>query len=118
MSLAVALGAVGNDESAAQMIPWLRKADPQDCAHESLLIQAVIGALGQLKYEPAVEELERWAGSSDRMIRMQTAEALHVFFKSEKAIEILESLLKDGEKQVVQQAQYSLDALKRLQSEN
>ena len=109
MSLAVALGAVGNDESAAQMIPWLRKADPQDCAHESLLIQAVIGALGQLKYEPAVEELERWAGSSDRMIRMQTAEALHVFFKSEKAIEILESLLKDGEKQVVQQAQYSLD---------
>ncbi|KAA8495659.1 hypothetical protein FVE85_1814 [Porphyridium purpureum] len=112
MCVAVALGAVGDENTGAQMLPFLTRADPRNCEQDSLLIQGIIGALGQLGYEPCVGELARWLNTNDRMIRLQVAEALNMF-DTPQALALLEGLVQDADQQVAQQATYSLDALRK-----
>mmetsp|Transcript_10646 Transcript_10646/g.19203 ORF Transcript_10646/g.19203 Transcript_10646/m.19203 type:complete len:357 (-) Transcript_10646:1499-2569(-) len=113
MCLAVALGTRGDKNAVTTLLPMLQRNAIEDCSNQSLVIQGIIGALGQLGAVEALPEFQRWSGCDDSMIRMQVAEALQGFGPEEGVIELAESLKTDENALVRQQADGSLQVLLR-----
>ena len=77
---------------------------------ETVLQQAAISALGEIKAEDCVENILNFAQSEDWLIRQRLAESLGNF-NTQKSISALKYLAKDSHSQVSQAAEYSLEKL-------
>jgi len=118
MCLAVSLGTRGDPSAGNVLLPFIQRLKLSECEDNSLVIQGVIGALGQLNIAAALPELERWSKCSDMMIRMQVAESLQGFAPEENVLELAHALLKDENELVQQQARHSIAALDAKSSSN
>jgi len=111
MCLAVSLGSRGDPSAGAVLLPFIQRLKLSDCENNSLVIQGVIGALGQLNIVAALPELERWSKCPDMMIRMQVAEALQGFAPDAEVLTLAKAMLGDENQLVQQQARHSIAAL-------
>lgn len=102
-SAAVSLGNLGDIRAKQVLLAALRSG-------ETVLQQAAISALGEIKAEDCVEDVLNFAQSDDWLIRQRLAECLGNF-DTEKSVSALRYLAKDAHMQVVQAANYSLQKL-------
>eukprot|EP00276_Gloeochaete_wittrockiana_P006218 CAMPEP_0184657950 /NCGR_PEP_ID=MMETSP0308-20130426/22982_1 /TAXON_ID=38269 /ORGANISM="Gloeochaete witrockiana, Strain SAG 46.84" /LENGTH=271 /DNA_ID=CAMNT_0027096469 /DNA_START=322 /DNA_END=1137 /DNA_ORIENTATION=+ len=111
-SAVVALGNKKNERSLDFLISTLDKQNAEDKS-DTLLIQALIGVLGEMKDVRAVEPILRFVGNGDFMVRAKVAEALGNL-PSERSVSALEYLEKDGVEMVFRQAELSLKQAKKV----
>mmetsp|Transcript_2980 Transcript_2980/g.5696 ORF Transcript_2980/g.5696 Transcript_2980/m.5696 type:complete len:314 (-) Transcript_2980:1059-2000(-) len=111
MSAAVSLGSIGDKRAAPVLLQTLR-AKAKDVESQSLVIQAIIGALAQLEADEALDDILSFWNSSDLLVRQQVAEGL-ARFGGGKVAQTLELMTKDPAEIVAQQAKYSLQAWNR-----
>ncbi|AUC61678.1 Phycocyanin alpha phycocyanobilin lyase-related protein NblB [Cyanobacterium sp. HL-69] len=102
-SAAVSLGNLGDIRAKQVLLAALRSG-------ETVLQQAAISALGEIKAEDCVGDILDFAQSEDWLIRQRLAESLGNF-NTEKSISALKYLAKDAHQQVSQAANYSLQKL-------
>lgn len=102
-SAAVSLGNLGDIRAKQVLLAALRSG-------ETVLQQAAISALGEIKAEDCVEDILNFAQSEDWLIRQRLAESLGNF-NTAKSISALKYLAKDAHGQVVDAANYSLQKL-------
>ena len=86
-------------------------------SEEVVLQQAAIAALGEIKAMDALEDILRFAGSDDWLIRQRLAEALGNL-PCDKSIAALRFLAKDSHPQVHQAANISLERLQAPPTQN
>jgi len=99
-SAAVSLGNLGDIRAKQVLLEALHSG-------ETVLQQAAISALGEVKAEDCIEEILVFAQSQDWLIRQRLAESLSNF-KTEKSISALKFLAKDANPQVCEAANHSL----------
>ncbi|BAQ63606.1 HEAT repeat domain-containing protein [Geminocystis sp. NIES-3709] len=99
-SAAVSLGNLGDIRAKQVLLEALHSG-------ETVLQQAAISALGEIKAEDCIEEILTFAQSEDWLIRQRLAESLGNF-NTQKSISALKYLAKDVNPQVSQAANYSL----------
>lgn len=102
-SAAVSLGNLGDVRARQVLLDALH-------SKETVLQQAAISALGEVKAEDCIEEILVFAQSDDWLIRQRLAESLGNF-NTEKSISALKFLAKDPNPQVCQAANYSLEKI-------
>jgi HEAT repeat protein len=79
-------------------------------SEETVMQQAAIAALGEIKATESVDKILRFAQSDDWLVRQRLAEALGQL-KTEKSISALKFLEKDSHSQVSEAASISLRRL-------
>lgn len=99
-SAAVSLGNLGDIRAKQVLLTALH-------SEETVLQQAAISALGEIKAIDCLDDILNFAQSSDWLIRQRLAESLGNF-NHEKSISALKFLAKDAHPQVAQSALYSL----------
>ncbi len=104
-SAAVSLGNLG-DIRAKKLL--LQALDSQ----ETVMQQAAIAAIGEIKAVDAIDEILRFANAEDWLVRQRLAQALGNF-NTEKSISALNFLAKDSQPQVGEAALFSLNLLKQ-----
>lgn len=102
-SAAVSLGNLGDIRAKQVLLAALDSG-------ETVLEQAAISALGEIKAVDCVENILNFAQSEDWLVRQRLAESLGNF-NTEKSISALKYLAKDPHNQVSEAAQYSLEKL-------
>jgi len=102
-SAAVSLGNLGDIRAKQVLLAALNSG-------ETVLEQAAISALGEIKAVECVENILNFAQSEDWLVRQRLAESLGNF-NTEKSISALKYLAKDPHSQVSEAAQYSLEKL-------
>lgn len=102
-SAAVSLGNLGDIRAKQVLLNALHSS-------ETVLQQAAISALGEIKANDCLEEMLNFAQSEDWLMRQRLAEALGNF-NVPKSISALNFLAKDSNAQVSQAALYSLEKI-------
>ncbi|MGI0479424.1 HEAT repeat domain-containing protein [Geminocystis sp. CENA526] len=102
-SAAVSLGNLGDIRAKQVLLEALHSG-------ETVLQQAAISALGEIKAEDCIEEILVFAQSEDWLIRQRLAASLGNFHTA-KSISALKFLAKDANPQVCQAASYSLEKI-------
>lgn len=105
-SAAVSLGNLGDIRAKQVLLNALH-------SNETVLQQAAISALGEIKANDCLEEMLNFAQSEDWLMRQRLAEALGNF-NVQKSISALNFLAKDSNAQVSQAALYSLEKCLKL----
>ncbi|MBF2056829.1 MAG: HEAT repeat domain-containing protein [Cyanobacterium sp. T60_A2020_053] len=102
-SAAVSLGNLGDVRAKDVLLRALHSG-------ETVLEQAAISALGEIKAQDCVDEILNFAQSEDWLIRQRLAESLGNF-NTEKSISALKYLVRDANSQVSEAALFSLQKL-------
>ncbi len=104
-SAAVSLGNLG-DVRAKNLLLQALESD------ETVMQQAAIAAIGEIRAFDAIDEILRFANSEDWLVRQRLAQALGNF-NTEKSISALKFLAKDAQSQVREAALFSLNLLEQ-----
>eukprot|EP00184_Porphyridium_aerugineum_P008195 CAMPEP_0184693032 /NCGR_PEP_ID=MMETSP0313-20130426/1336_1 /TAXON_ID=2792 /ORGANISM="Porphyridium aerugineum, Strain SAG 1380-2" /LENGTH=330 /DNA_ID=CAMNT_0027150985 /DNA_START=175 /DNA_END=1167 /DNA_ORIENTATION=+ len=110
LCLSVSLGMLGDPTAVDILLPELKKYNPAILNDDTLILQGIIGALGQLKAVSALDEFQRWVNNPDRFLRTQLAESLYNF-EDPRALSMLNILANDNEESVKRQARMSIEFL-------
>ena len=102
-SAAVSLGNLGDIRAKNLLLQALD-------SKETVMHQAAIAAIGEIKAVDAIDDILRFANSEDWLVRQRLAQALGNF-KTEKSIAALKFLGKDSQPQVREVALFSLNLL-------
>ncbi|MGB5772946.1 MAG: HEAT repeat domain-containing protein, partial [Crocosphaera sp.] len=104
-SAAVSLGNLGDIRAQQLLLQALE-------SEETVLQQAAIAALGEIKAVDTIDEILRFADSEDWLIRQRLAQALGNF-NTEKSLSALKFLAKDSQPQVREAALFSLNLIQQ-----
>ena len=102
-SAAVSLGNLGDIRAKNLLLQALD-------SKETVMHQAAIAAIGEIKAVDAIDDILRFANSEDWLVRQRLAQALGNF-NTEKSIAALKFLSKDSQPQVREAALFSLNLL-------
>ncbi|EAZ93847.1 hypothetical protein CY0110_18667 [Crocosphaera chwakensis CCY0110] len=81
-------------------------------SEETVMQQAAIAAIGEIRAVDAIDEILRFANSEDWLVRQRLAQALGNF-NTEKSISALKFLAKDAQPQVREAALFSLNLIEQ-----
>eukprot|EP00188_Purpureofilum_apyrenoidigerum_P003194 Plantae.Rhodophyta-Purpureofilum_apyrenoidigerum.ctg32748.p1 GENE.Plantae.Rhodophyta-Purpureofilum_apyrenoidigerum.ctg32748~~Plantae.Rhodophyta-Purpureofilum_apyrenoidigerum.ctg32748.p1 ORF type:complete len:333 (-),score=55.54 Plantae.Rhodophyta-Purpureofilum_apyrenoidigerum.ctg32748:355-1311(-) len=114
MSAIVSLGSIGDVSVLPQLVNWLAKYDSEKINRDSLLVQALLGAIGDLRQAEGVDVLLKWCQNPEPLIRHQVAEALiNIGVENDKVEQALKKLAGDSEKVVSYSAERHLDTYRK-----